>query len=420
MKTITRIKNKDIKVYAPPSKAHTLRAIIIASLAKGKSIIRKPLLAGDQLNVIACLKKLGVEISQNADEIIVNGANGRYSPIADELNVGESGVGMNFLTSAACLSDRPIVITGSKRITERPILEVVNGLRQLGAQIEYLEKEGFPPIKIAGGGIKGGHAQIKGAKSSQYFSSIVISAPYAENEVTLECIDTMTERPYLDISLQMMSAFGVTAENTDYKEINIPNDKKYSAQKMTIEGDYSSVSFFFLAAAITKAKVLVLSLNPDTKQGDKEFLSLIEKMGCDISTAGDGICVQGQGLAAIDQDMSNIPDLVPPMAVAAAFAKGTSRLSNIGHLRHKECDRLAVMASELGKMGVSAQCEQDSLIIEGNDHIHGADIDPHNDHRIAMSFAVAGLITGDQTIENEGCVAKSFPDFWERFEVFVK
>ena len=133
MKTITRIKNKDIEVYAPPSKAHTLRAIIIASLAKGKSVIRKSLLGDDQLNVIDCLKKLGVEINQNADEIILNGTNGRYSPIADELNVGESGVGMNFLTSAACLSERPVIITGCKRITERPILDVVNGLRQLGA-----------------------------------------------------------------------------------------------------------------------------------------------------------------------------------------------------------------------------------------------------------------------------------------------
>ena len=418
MKIINKIKQDNILVDAPPSKAHTLRAIIISSLADGKSIIRKPLLGADQLNVIDCLGKLGVKITQTKNEIIVNGTGGKYKPIANELNVGESGVGMNFLTSVACLSQSSIVITGCERITERPIMEVVNGLRQLGCKIEYLQKEGFPPIKVYGGGIKGGKAEIKGAKTSQYFSSIIISSPYAENKVTLKCVDSMTERPYLDISLSMMSAFGVTAENTDYKSIGISNNKKYAPQQITVEGDYSSASFFFLAGAICKTKVLVCGLNPDTKQGDKAFLSLIEKMGCNVSVTNDGITVQGRELVAIEQDMGNVPDLVPPIAVAAAFAKGRSSFTNIGHLRHKECDRLAVMASELGKMGVSAQCDEDSLTIQGGEKMHGAKIDPHNDHRIAMSFAIAGLATGNQIIEDERCVAKSFPDFWERFEVF--
>ncbi len=418
MKIIDKTKNYEIKVDAPPSKAHTLRAIIISSLADGKSIIRNSLLGDDQLNVIDCLGKLGIEIIQKNDEIIVNGTGGKYKPIADELNVGESGVGMNFLTSAACLSEEPIVITGCERITERPIMEVVNGLRQLGCKIEYLQKEGFPPIKVYGGGLKGGEAEIKGAKTSQYFSSIVISSPCAENKVTLKCVDSMTERPYLDISLAMMSAFGVIAKNTDYRTIDIPNDKRYSPQQITVEGDYSSASFFFLAGAVCKTKVIVGGLNSDTKQGDKAFLSLIKRMGCDVSVTDDGMIVQGRDLVAIEQDMSNVPDLVPPMAIAAAFAKGTSRLTNIGHLRHKECDRLAVMASELGKMGVFAQCDEDSLTIQGSDQIHGAEINPHNDHRIAMSFAIAGLATGNQTIEDEMCVVKSFPDFWERFDVF--
>ena len=161
-------------------------------------------------------------------------------------------------------------------------------------------------------------------------------------------------------------------------------------------------------------------LNSGTVQGDKGFLTLIERMGCKVSQRKNGICVTGGELMAIEQDMSNLPDLVPPIAIAAAFAKGTSRFTNIGHLRHKECDRLAVMASELNKMGAAAHCDEDSLIIEGNAKIHGGDIDPHNDHRIAMSFAVAGLVTGGQFIRDEKCVAKSFPDFWEKFEVFTK
>jgi 3-phosphoshikimate 1-carboxyvinyltransferase len=420
MRVVSKISNMDVKVDAPPSKAHTLRALIISSLVDGKSVIRKPLLGQDQLNVIECLKKLGVRIEKGADTITVWGMGGKYQPACDELNVGESGVGMNFLTSVACLSERPVVITGSKRITERPIGEVVAGLRQLGCSIEYLDKDGFPPIRVQGGGIKGGNTRMKGQKTSQYFSSVAISSPYAENPVIIECMDKMTERPYFDITLQMMREFGVETENRDYKQIKIPNDKRYSPREMTIEGDYSSASFFFLAGAICGSKVTVRGLNPNTKQGDKAFLTLLEKMGCIVSTTAEGICIRGGELRAIEQDMSDLPDLVPPLAIAAAYARGTSRLTNVGHLRHKECDRLAVMASQLNKMGVAAACDESSLVIEGGSKIHGADIDPHNDHRIAMSFAVAGLATGEQVVEDEMCVAKSFPEFWERFEVFSK
>jgi 3-phosphoshikimate 1-carboxyvinyltransferase len=420
MRIVNKICNMDVKVDAPPSKAHTLRALIISSLADGKSVIRNPLLGQDQLNVIECLKLLGVRIERDDDTITVWGMEGKYQPVSDELNVGESGVGMNFLTSVACLSERPVVITGTKRITERPIGEVVAGLRQLGCSIEYLDKDGFPPIRVQGGGIKGGNTRMKGQKTSQYFSSVAVSSPYAENPVTIECTDKMTEKPYLDITLQMMREFEADSENRDYKQIKISNDKRYSPKEITIEGDYSSASFFFLAGAISGSNVTVRGLNPDTKQGDKAFLNLLEKMGCEVSATAEGICIRGGELHAIEQDMSDLPDLVPPLAIAAAFARGTSRLTNIRHLRHKECDRLAVIASELSKMGVEAACDESSLVIKGSSKIRGAAIDPHNDHRIAMSFAVAGLVTGEHTIQDEMCVAKSFPDFWERFEVFYQ
>ena len=418
MKTVGKIKNKDVVVHAPPSKAHTLRALIIGSLADGTSTIANPLLGEDQQNVIRCLRGLGVEITVEAGKIIVYGRGPGYNPIAEEINVGESGVGMNFLTSAANFSNKPIIITGSKRIRERPVLEVVRGLRQLGCEIEYLENEGFLPVRIQGGSIKGGNAKIQGGP--QYFSSIAISSACAENSVTLECVDDLTEKPYFDITLQMMSEFGVEAQNNNYKKIIILNNKKYLGKEITIEGDYSSASFFFLAAAICGSKVTVKNLNPETKQSDKAFVDLMEQMGCKVSATDNAVCIQGRQLSAIEKDMSDIPDLVPPLAVACAFARGTSRLTNIGHLRLKECDRLAVMASELNKMGIRAECDADSLLIEGNNQAHGTQIDPHNDHRIAMSFAVAGLATGSQTIEDEMCVAKSFPDFWERFAVFTE
>lgn len=418
MKPVNLIENKDVNVNAPSSKAHTLRALMISSLAKGQSTINYPLLGEDQLNVIKALRGLGVKIELLNGKLIINGVSGCYSPIVDKLDIGESGVGMNFLISATCLADKPVVITGTERITERPVADVVDGLRQLGCDIEYLEIKGFPPVLVKPTGIVGGQAEIKGKKTSQYFSSIAISSPYAKNDVTLKCIDSMSEKPYFDITLKMMSKFGVEVENNNYKKIKVSSGKKYCSREITIEGDYSSASFFFLAAAICKTKVTVSGLNPSSEQGDKKFLTLLEKMGCEISVFENEIRVVGKPLQAIHEDMSDIPDLVPPIAIAAAFAEGTSNFFNIGHLRHKECDRLGVMCSELQKMGVWAKCDKDSLMIEGTKKIHGSIINPHNDHRIAMSFAVAGLAVGEQAIENEKCVAKSFPDFWEKFQIF--
>lgn len=418
-RNVEKIKNTDVVVEAPPAKAHTLRALIMGSLAEGTTVIEKPLLGQDQLNVIECLKALGVKVEQQPQKIIVHGSAGKYQPTSNELNVGESGVGMNFLTSAACLADRPIVLTGAKRIAERPVAEVVQALRQLGCEIEYLKNEGYPPVKVHGGGIKGGHVEMSGSECSQYFSSLIVSAPYAEKPVTIICRDELTEKPYVDITIQLTAEFGIKLENNNYKQFIIPKGS-YTGRTIKIEGDYSSASFFFLAAAICRTKVTVNNLRSDTKQGDKGFLDLMEKMGCRVSWTDDSVCVQGDKLWALEQDMSDLPDLVPPLAIACGFADGVSKLTNIGHLRHKECDRLAVMAQQLTKMGIDAYCDEQSLTITGANEPHGATIDPHNDHRIAMSFAVAGLATGRQKIENPSCVAKSFPDFWERFEIFHK
>ncbi len=419
MQTVNKLKNNDVVFNAPPSKAHTLRAIIISSLADGISIIRNPLFAEDQINTINALKSLGVNIISENNKITIHGSSGKYNPIEEELNIGESGVGMNFLLSAACLSTKPVILTGAKRIRERPIAEVVKGLRQLGCEFNYLEDQGFPPIKVNSCKIPGGEASISGIKTSQYFSSIIISSPYAESDVNLICTDNMSEKPYFDISQKMMQDFGIEIENQNYKNIFIPGRRCYKPLDITVEGDFSSASFFFVAAAICKTKITVTGLVMDTKQGDKAILDVLSKMGCKIYETNNNICLEGTNLNSIEIDMSDIPDLVPPVAIACAFAKGISHITNIGQLRIKECDRISVIVSELTKMGINARANKDSIYIEGNNsNITGAQINPHNDHRIAMSFAVAGLATGNQVIENETCVAKSFPDFWERFKIF--
>lgn len=420
MKQISKIRNISANLRAPPSKAHTLRSLLMSSLADGVSVVHDPLLGEDQRNLMDCLKRLGVRILQEGNSLKITGMNGCYSPIEETLDVGESGVSMNFLCAACCLSVKPVVISGAPRILERPIEDVVQGLRQLGCQIDYLGEEGYPPIKVHGGGIPGGTARMDGHRTSQYFSGIAIAAPYAKASVTLVCTDSMSERPYFDITVELMRGFGASVKNSEYTEIAIPARQHYSAQELCVEGDYSSAAFFFLAAAICRSRIAVQGLNLDTRQGDKKFLELLEAMGCSVSKGPESIGVEGNDLRAIQVNMADVPDLVPPIAIAAAHADGMSRFSGIGHLRHKECDRLAVMASELQKLGVEADVTEDALIVKGCRHLKGATIDPHNDHRIAMSFAIEGLVRGDVVVKDKDCVAKSFPDFWERFKVFAQ
>ncbi len=419
MKTVERIPPRSVTVQAPPAKAYTLRALLFGALADGKSVLRRPLLADDQKNMIACLEALGISVRVTPEAVTIEGAGGRFHPVAETLFVGDSGVTMNFLTSAGCFADRPIVVGGTPRLNERPIKEVVGGVRQLGARIEYLGAEGFPPIRIHPTGLDGGRAALHGAVTSQYFSSLVISAALARSPVTLECLDAMTERPYFDISTAMMRDFGVSATNRDYKTIDVPAPQRYLARDYLVEGDFSSASFLFLVAAVLGSTVRVEGLNQHSVQGDKRFLDLLERMGCRVRWDGTTVEVTGGNLVGLEEDMSDVPDLVPPLAVAAAFARGESRFTRVGHLVHKESNRVVAMETELRKMGAHVWHDQETMTIEGRpEDLQGATVATYNDHRIAMSLAVAGLAVGDQHIENPGCVAKSFPDFWEKLAQF--
>jgi 3-phosphoshikimate 1-carboxyvinyltransferase len=418
MKRIPSCRNQEVAIVAPPAKAYTLRALFLSALAQGRSTIQRPLLGDDQQHAMECLRRLGISISCGPDEIAVEGRGGRFLPTGQELDVGESGVTMNFLTTLTCLCERPVVITGTSRIMERPIQEIVEGLRQLGCRIDYLGKEGFPPVRAHGGGIPGGQARLRGDITSQYFSAIAVAAPFARRPVRVQCLGPMTERPYLSITLSMMADFGVVATNRDFQELLIPNEAGYHPRMTLIEGDYSSAAFFFEAAAICRMRVTVTGLKPDSIQGDRRMLELLKKMGCRVTESERAVTLEGATLHGIETDMADTPDLVPPVAVAAAFAQGTTRLTGVGHLRHKECDRLAVIVSELAKMGIRASCDGSTLTVCGGTP-RAARIAPHNDHRIAMSFAVAGLALDGQEIEDEGCVAKSFPQFWQALSEFV-
>ncbi|MBN2627949.1 MAG: hypothetical protein JXA95_14875, partial [Spirochaetales bacterium] len=249
MKAIAPLKNSSVTLAAPPAKAYTLRALVLASLAQGTSRIINPLLGQDQLHLIECLKTLGVTIEKDGADLLITGCSGRYHPSTQELNAGESGVTMNFLSSLTALCDREVILTGKEGLLRRPISEVIDGVSQLGGRVDYLEKKGFPPVRVFPSPLKGGRTVMSGSKTSQYFSSLVITGALTEGETIIECSDELSERPYFDITTSMMARFGVRTENRDYKEIRIPAGQSYKACDMAVEGDYSSATFYFLAAA---------------------------------------------------------------------------------------------------------------------------------------------------------------------------
>lgn len=421
MKTIERIRDNNVVIQVPPSKAHTLRALILGSLATGVTRVKNPLMGDDQLHLVECLRGLGVDIQYDGDSLIVTGSGGRFHPKAETLDCGESGVAMNFLSAVACLAKKPVTLTGKEGLLNRPVDEIIGGVRQLGGKIDFLERDGYPPLRVNPTGLAGGSATMSGAKTSQYFSSLTIAAACAKRDVTIHCSDDMSEKPYFDITVDMMSRFGVAAKNDSYKTITVEAGQRYTACDIAVESDYSSASYFIEAAAITGARVFLKGLARDSVQGDRKIVDYARAMGASIEWQADGIAVAGGELRPIDESFGDTPDLVPTVAVMAAFAEGTSQLRDVARLKFKECDRVSAIIDGLARMNILAEVSGDDLVIHGNPRgIKGAAIASMNDHRIAMSFAVAGLAVNGQSIDDETCVKKSFPNFWETFAAFAK
>jgi 3-phosphoshikimate 1-carboxyvinyltransferase len=413
---IEPVKELDAAVEAPPSKAFTLRALFIASLASGKSRLLKALLADDQIFAIKALKCFGAEFTVKGSNVEVEGNGGCLELPEREIFVGNSGVTARLIAAYAALAPiGRVVVRGDERMeTGRPIQELLDALGQLGVKAVSLKKNGFLPIAVEGGSFVGGGATLRGSESSQYYSSILISAPYAERDVRIVSAGEMRSKPYVAITMQAMSDFGVRVENKNYALFCVESGQRYRARTYRIEGDYSSAAYFFAAAAITGGRARVSNLNATSVQGDRFFVDCLERMGCRVERSGNSIAVAGGRLSPITVDMGDYPDIVQPLAVVAAFAEGRSVFTGIGHLRFKECDRLYSTAAELRKLGVNAVAAQDSLAVEGNPRgVHGALVETYNDHRMAMSFAVAGLRVKGIKIKNPACVKKSFPSFFE-------
>jgi 3-phosphoshikimate 1-carboxyvinyltransferase len=348
----------------------------------------------------------------------VEGQGGRIATPSKTIFLGNNGTATRFLTSVAALGEGLFTIDGEERMRERPIGPLMEALQGWGVDIRSVTGNGCPPLHIMSHGLKGGATILPEGKSSQYLSSLLLVAPYAVRPATLRVQGEVLSKPYVLMTLSVMADFGIEVECTqDLTHFAIPQGC-YRAMTYQIEGDASNASYFWAAAAITAGRVTVSNVPVPSLQGDAGLVPLLARMGCEVSRQGQGITVQGrQRLEGITVDMGDMPDVVPTLAVVAAFAHGPTTIKNISHLRIKECDRLHAVVTELTRMGAQVEEGTDQMIIhgDGGSRLHGALIDTYKDHRMAMSFAVAGLRVPGVQISDEKCVAKSFPDFWERF-----
>ncbi len=421
MKTIQPLDTVDVTLQVPGSKSITQRALIAAALANGESRIIGPLSSEDTLYTSSALKAMGVTIIEKEGGWYVTGKGGQIATPADDIFLGNNGTATRFLTSVAALGNGIFRITGDTRMEERPIQPLMTALQGWGVEIKSIKDTGCPPLEINAKGLSGGKTILPEGKSSQYLSSLLLVAPYGRDNSELEVDGEVLSKPYVDMTLAVMDSFGakVTASEA-LNHFTIPTGG-YTAREYQVEGDASSASYFFAAAAVTGGRVTVSNVPSPSLQGDTALVDILAKMGCTVERSQNGITVTGTDeLQGVEVDMGDCPDVVPTLAVVAARAKGRTVVNNIAHLRIKECDRLHVMATELAKLGVHTEETDDTLIIDGvgpDGALHGAEIETYNDHRIAMSFAVAGLTVPGINILGEECVVKSFPDFWERFQL---
>ena len=409
------IKRLDATLQVPGSKSYTHRALIVAALAEGESIIQGGLLSEDTYYTQKGLELLGAEISWDDGIFRVRGTGGIIKNPARDIYLGNAGTSMRFLTSIVALGQGTFMLTGSRRMQERPIQDLLDVLASFGVNAYTKENTGCPPVIIESNGLRGGEARLKGSLSSQYLSSILLASPYASQDVHIEIIGDLVSRPYVDMTMETMRSFGVKVTHWQHRSFRVPAGQRYLARNYMVEGDTSSACYFWAAAAITGGRVAITNVPPDSLQGDLGFLKILEKMRCWVKMGESGITVEGGKLRGIEVDMNSMPDVVPTLSVVAAFAKGNTIIKNVPHLRIKETDRLKAVATELQRMGIEVKERIDGLIITGGKP-KAATIETYNDHRMAMSFALAGLVVPGVRIKNESCVQKSFPDFWDRLE----
>ena len=404
-------------VRVPGSKSITNRALLLAALADGPSTIDGALFSDDSRWFVEGLRRLGVavEVDEPARRVVVQGAGGPPPAAQADLWAELAGTAARFLLAYCCLGHGRFRVDGTARMRERPMADLLETLQALGADCRSRGLNGGLPVEVRAAGLRGGQAGVRGDVSSQFLSALLMVAPYAERSVELTLTTPLAAGPYVDITVAMMASFGVRVERRGYDWFRIPTGQRYHPLAYAVEPDASSASYFLAAAALTGGRVRVEGLPANALQGDIRFLDVLEQMGCAVTRASEWVEVAGPPqLRGVDVDMSAIPDMTLTLAALAPFATGPTAIRNVAFIRHHETDRIAACVKELRKLGVDVEERPDGLTIfpgwKG-----GAILDAHHDHRVAMAFALAGLKIPGVAIEGAECVAKTFPDFFERF-----
>ena len=408
-------------IRPPGSKSLTNRTLVLAALAAGESRLHNVLLADDTRVMLESLSALGfkLQLDEKQRTISIAGTGGRVPVAGGELFCGNSGTTIRFLAALCTLGRGEFVLDGIQRMRQRPIGELGDMLRNLGVRVEYPLRENYPPIRLIADTLPGGRLQFGTAQSSQYLSAVLLVAPYARNEVYVDLEWPQTSWPYVAMTMRLMDGFGNSPElirdpaTQQPRRIIVPQHP-YQGCDCQIEPDASNASYFLAAAAIREgAKVTIEGLGKNSLQGDVAFADLLHQMGADLIFGRDFVTVVGTGrLEGLDVDMSDMPDKAQTLGVVALFAKGPTTLRGLQTLRVKETDRITALATELRKLGAQVAVAENTMTIEPPAQIQPAGIDTYDDHRMAMSFAVATTRIAGITIHDPACCRKTYPEFF--------
>lgn len=411
-------------MYPPGSKSITNRAFVLAAINGAKECaITNPLESEDTEVMLSSLGRLGYAFEADWSGGVVNfqsdPARNRQAPFpasTADLFVGNSGTSMRFLTALVSLGNGRFRLDGVPRMRERPIEDLLGALRTLEVDAQSENGNGCPPVVVKSSGLNGGHVRIKGDVSSQFVSALLMVAPLARGDVIVEIDGKLVSEPYVAMTVRMMKDWGIAIHQESAERFRIPGRQNVSRSTYEIEPDASGACYWWAAAGITRSRVAIPGLSQTSLQGDVRFLDVLYRMGCRVKvTAQDSVATGRDELYGIDVDMNALSDQVMTLAAVACFAKGTTTIRNVAHIRHKETDRIAALATELRRVGAQVEELPDGLRIIPR-QLHGAEIETYDDHRMAMSMALIGLQVPGIVIKNPGCVAKTYPGFWDDLE----
>ncbi|MGE0374637.1 MAG: 3-phosphoshikimate 1-carboxyvinyltransferase [Planctomycetaceae bacterium] len=399
--------------HPPGSKSLTNRALVVAALAEGRTVLSGALDSRDTQVMIESFGRLGinVESAKAGTQLTIDGGAGRIPATAADLWLENSGTSIRFLTALCTLGEGRYRLDGNDRMRERPIGDLVQTLRSLGAEVVCERTGECPPVAVNASRLAGGAARVKGSISSQYLSALLMAAPCARTPVRIEVEGTLVSRPYVDMTLAVMQEFGVEVHEDEPGAFDVPR-QLYRSREYAIEPDASAASYFFGAAAVTGGTVRIEGLSRRALQGDIGFVDVLADMGCAVIWEEGAVTVTGRSLHGVDVDMNSISDTAPTLAVVAAFAAGPTRIRNVAHMRHKETDRIHAVVAELRRLGLSVEEFEDGMMIVPGP-LRPATIKTYDDHRMAMSFALAGLKRRGIRIADPGCTAKTYPHFFD-------